>query len=98
MKGPEFDQHRRSLLQDVRGEILEVGVGSGLNLEHYPGGVHRITTIDPNVGMSKLLRGRIQTSGMKVDHHVLPVESIAFEHETFDCVVSTWTLCSVANA
>jgi ubiquinone/menaquinone biosynthesis C-methylase UbiE len=97
MKGPEFDQHRRSLLRDVRGEILEVGVGSGLNLEHYPDDVHRITTIDPNVGMSKLLSRRIRSSGMKVDHHVLPVESTTFEDETFDCVVSTWSLCSVAD-
>jgi ubiquinone/menaquinone biosynthesis C-methylase UbiE len=97
MRGPEFGQQRHSLLRQVSGEILEIGVGSGLNLEHYPKNVRRISTIDPSVGMSKLLSRRIADSGMDVDHHVRPAEAIDFQDATFDCVVSTWTLCSVTD-
>lgn len=98
MRQPEFSGHRHELLQHASGRILEIGIGSGLNLQHYPKSVRQITTIDPNVGFSRLLRRRIHQSQLAVEHHVQSAESLAFDNDTFDCVVSTWTLCSVADA
>jgi SAM-dependent methyltransferase len=94
---PALSEHRKRLLADVGGEILEIGFGTGLNLTHYPEHVRRITTVDPNPGMNKLARRRIEASGIEVDQRGLGGEALTFDDETFDCVVSTWTMCSIAE-
>ena len=80
------------------GEILEIGFGTGLNLEHYPERVRRLTAVDPGVGMSHLARNRIEQSQIDVELHVQTAEELRFKDERFDCVVSTWTLCSIQEA
>jgi SAM-dependent methyltransferase len=86
---------RKEVLADVGGDILEIGFGTGLNLAHYPEHVRRITTIDPNPGMNTLARRRVAESGIEVDHRTLRGEDLPFDDESFDVVVSTWTLCSI---
>jgi len=90
-------EQRSKVLADVGGDILEVGFGTGLNLGHYPEHVRRVTTVDPNPGMNKLALKRIAKSGIEVDQRELGGESLPFEDETFDCVVSTWTMCSIPD-
>ena len=92
---PSLAEQRKLVLAEVGGDILEVGFGTGLNLAHYPEHVRRITTVDPNPGMNKLASKRIASSGMQVDQRVLGGESMPFDEGTFDCVVSTWTMCSI---
>jgi ubiquinone/menaquinone biosynthesis C-methylase UbiE len=89
---------RRQVLSEVDGEVLEIGFGTGLNLEHYPGHVRHLTTVDPGVGMSRLARQRINQSPIDVDLRVQTAEELLFEDGRFDCVVSTWTLCSIREA
>ena len=98
MSGESLQQYRQQLLQDVSGEILEIGFGTGLNLPHYPEGVAKITTIDPNPGMQKLARSRISKSNITVDYQVLNGESLPMRDGSFDSVVCTWTLCSIPLA
>jgi SAM-dependent methyltransferase len=86
---------RRETLAEVAGEILEIGFGTGLNLPHYPEPVRRITTVDPNAGMGKLARRRVAESAIRVERHALGGEELPFADGSFDCVVSTWTLCSI---
>src|SRR4051794_16609516 len=86
---------RKEVLADVGGDVLEVGFGTGLNLAHYPEHVRSITTVDPNPGMNKMAQRRIAASGIEVDQRVLPGEALLFDEGTFDCVVSTWTMCSI---
>ena len=86
---------RTEVLADVGGEVLEIGLGTGLNLPHYPSGVRRITTADPNPGMGRIARKRIADSSIAVDQRASGGEKLPFEGGTFDCVVSTWTLCSI---
>ncbi len=88
-------EYRKLVLADVGGDILEIGFGTGLNLAHYPEHVRRITTADPNPGMVKLATRRIARSGIEVDRRALGGESLPFDEGTFDCVVSTWTMCSI---
>ena len=80
------------------GEILEIGFGTGLNLEHYPEHVRRITAIDPGEGMSRISRRRIAHSPRSVDLRLQTAEELPFDDDSFDCVVSTWTLCSIPDA
>ncbi len=98
MSDPRMARLRHELLAEVGGEVLEVGFGTGLNLPHYPEHVRRITTVDPNPGMNRLAHRRIATSGITVDQRVLSGEALPFEDGSFDCVVSTWTLCSIPDA
>ncbi|HEU5116978.1 MAG TPA: class I SAM-dependent methyltransferase [Isosphaeraceae bacterium] len=95
MSNPRMGTLRSEVLADVGGEVLEIGFGTGLNLAHYPEHVRRITTVDPNPGMNKLATKRIAGSGIHVDKRILGSESMPFNEGTFDCVVSTWTLCSI---
>ncbi len=95
MSGANLREYRQKLLADVSGEILEIGFGTGLNLPHYPEEVNKITTIDPNPGMQKLARSRINQSQITVDYKILNSESLPIVDSTFDSVVCTWTLCSI---
>jgi ubiquinone/menaquinone biosynthesis C-methylase UbiE len=95
MSDPVMAKLRSEVLTDVGGEVLEIGFGTGLNLAHYPSAVRRITTADPNPGMSRLARKRVAESGIAVDQRASGGEELPFEGGTFDWVVSTWTLCSI---
>jgi ubiquinone/menaquinone biosynthesis C-methylase UbiE len=89
---------RKDVLANVHGEILEIGFGTGLNLEHYPEHIHRIAVIDPSEGMGRIARKRIERSRMEVELQRQRAEDLPFEDGRFDCVVSTWTLCSIPDA
>ena len=60
MDKPFWSEHRRQQLATVDGEILEIGIGTGLNLPHYPEHVTRIVTVDPNPGMNRRLQRRAE--------------------------------------
>ena len=97
MAGPDMAKYRQEVLAQVQGEVLEIGFGTGLNLPYYPKRIRKITTVDPNPGVNQLAQKRIQESLMMVDHRVLSGEQLPMADNTFDSVVSTWTLCSIAN-
>jgi len=97
MDKPFWAKHRNEQLASVDGEVLEIGVGTGLNLPHYPPHVRKITTADPNPGMNKRLQRRIDETGIEVDTQIISSESLPFDEATFDCVVSTITLCSIPD-
>jgi ubiquinone/menaquinone biosynthesis C-methylase UbiE len=92
---PLVIEQRRKLLAGARGNILEIGFGTGLNLPHYPEHVRKITTVDPNPGMRRLSQKRIRATTIEVDQRLLAGERLPFEDNTFDCIVSTFTLCSI---
>jgi SAM-dependent methyltransferase len=95
---PSLTEQRKMILADVGGDILEIGFGTGLNLPHYPERVRRVTAIDPNPGMNKFALRRIASSCIEVDQRRLGGEAMPFGDGSFDCVVGTWTLCSIPQA
>jgi ubiquinone/menaquinone biosynthesis C-methylase UbiE len=92
---PFVARYRRELLARAGGSILEIGFGTGLNLPYYPPHIRKLTTVDPNVGMYRRARKRIKQAGIEVDRRLLGGERLPFEDGCFDCVVSTFTLCSI---
>jgi ubiquinone/menaquinone biosynthesis C-methylase UbiE len=92
---PFIARYRRELLAHAHGDVLELGFGTGLNLPHYPQGVRKLTTVDPNPGMHRLARRRLERSWIAVEHCTIRGEELPFADATFDCVVSTFTLCSI---
>ncbi len=86
---------RPRALAGVGGDVLEIGFGSGLNLEFYPAGVKRITAVDPNPGLKRIAQRRIEESSIPVEHRMLGGERMPLDSNRFDSAVSTWTLCSI---
>ena len=90
-----FNQYRQEVLAEVEGEVLEIGFGTGLNLSFYPDAINEIITVDNNPGVHKLAQKRIDKSSITVDHRILSGENLPMSDNSFDSVVSTWTLCSI---
>jgi ubiquinone/menaquinone biosynthesis C-methylase UbiE len=95
LRAPFITRYRRELLAQVDGNILEIGFGTGLNLPCYPEAVRRLTVVEPNAGMHRLAERRLQESPIELEARTLGGESLPFEADSFDCVVSTFTLCSI---
>jgi len=98
MMGNRFMKaERQKCLAGVSGTVLEVGFGSGHNLPFYPAGVLRVVAVDPSRESAKLAKKRIAEARFPVEYLPLEGERIASPDHSFDCVVSTFTLCSIAE-
>lgn len=98
MSGAELATYRAELLKTVSGQVLEIGFGTGLNLPYYSSErVETLTVIDANAGMGAIASPRVQASPLNVQLDILNGESLPMAEASFDSVVSTWTLCSIAN-
>lgn len=89
-------RRRRRLLGRASGKILEVGVGTGLNLEHYPDGAH-VTGIDISPRMLARARRRVEGTPTDVTLDVADVEDLPYDDDRFDTATSTCVFCSVAD-
>ena len=92
-----YRKPRARTLAPSRGRILEIGFGTGINLQYYPSTVQRIEAIDPDLDLDRYSQPRIESSRIDVDFHHLDAEHLPFEDEQFDTVVSTLTLCSIPD-
>ena len=97
MKMKILDPYRSDVLKTVRGNILEIGFGTGANLRYYPPAIQKITVLEPNRGMNKYAQEALQKRKMAIEKVEGKAESMPFEPETLDTVVSTLTLCSVGE-
>jgi len=91
-----FRDTRSWVCQQVSGEVLEVAVGTGLNLEHYPPDV-RLTGIELSPDMLAIARRRADTLNCHVTLQVGDAETLAFPSATFDTVVCTFALCAIPD-
>ena len=81
---------RREVLTDAYGKVLEIGIGTGINLSLYPEKITEITAVDQ-------WTREIVHPGLKVNLVHESAEQMHFEDCTFDTVVSTFTLCSIKD-
>jgi ubiquinone/menaquinone biosynthesis C-methylase UbiE len=89
---------RCELLKEARGRVLEVGAGTGLNLELYPReGLDSLTVTEPDPHMFKQLRQRGGEVCAEAKLVQAGAEELPFEDDSFDTVVVTLVLCTVSN-
>lgn len=90
---------RRFVVPEARGEVLEVGVGTGLNLPLYDrAAVRRVVGIEPDPHMLRRARARAADLGLEVELHEVGAERLPFAAERFDTAVLTWVLCTIPDA
>src|SRR6266545_4401007 len=80
----------------ARGDVLDVAIGTGLNLPHYPPGV-RLTGVDLSQVMLAAAARRAADLGLTVELSAAEAEHLPFDDASFDTVVCTLSLCSVAD-
>ena len=98
LKGAVHRRYRRRALERAHGEVLEVGFGTGLNLECYPESVRRVTGLDPAAVLERRVRARIAEVSFPVERITGDAaERLPFPDGHFDTVASTWTLCSIGR-
>lgn len=89
-------EERKRWVPRARGDVLELGVGSGLNLAFYdPGRVQTLTAIDPAPALLERARARIAAAPVPVELVCAPAERLPFADRSFDSVIVTYSLCSV---
>lgn len=90
---------RRELLAQARGRVLELGAGTGLNLEHYPEEIESLALVEPDPHMTKQLREKLARSGRSAEVSVVeaPGEDLPFADGSFDTVAVTLVLCTVPD-
>lgn len=99
MKNPDVARLRAEWIPQARGRVLEIGMGSGLNLPFYSAEVHSVLGLEPSPELQR--KARRQAAGRD-----LPVEFLSQSAEerlplpeaSIDTAVCTWTLCSIPNA
>ncbi|HZD16905.1 MAG TPA: methyltransferase domain-containing protein, partial [Actinomycetota bacterium] len=87
--------HRRELLANARGRVLEIGAGTGLNLPHYPDAVTDVVVIEPDPHMRRRLMDAVVFASRPVHVADAVAERLPFADGTFDTAVASLVLCSV---
>jgi ubiquinone/menaquinone biosynthesis C-methylase UbiE len=88
---------RRQVLADAHGDVLEIGAGTGLNLALYPENISSLTLAEPEPSMIDRLQRRATGGPRGVTVVAAPGERLPFSDDSFDTVVSTLVLCTVAD-
>jgi ubiquinone/menaquinone biosynthesis C-methylase UbiE len=96
MRNPESRRLREVWIPQASGEVLEVGMGSGLNLAFYSPQARRIYGVDPSLELQRMARTR--AGSINVEFLLQTAEEpLPLENASIDTIVLTWTLCSIAN-
>jgi ubiquinone/menaquinone biosynthesis C-methylase UbiE len=95
--GRHMDGVREPALVGLHGEVLELGFGSGPNVPLYPAEVTKVYAVDPAVVGRRLAAKRVAASPVPIEYVGLDGEDLPLEDESVDCVLSTWTLCTIPD-
>jgi ubiquinone/menaquinone biosynthesis C-methylase UbiE len=88
---------RARLCAGLHGEVVEVGFGTGLNAAYYPDEVTKVLAVEPSTVCMRIAKPRIAKSPAPVELAGLTGEHLDLPSETFDAVLSTWTLCTIPD-
>src|SRR4051794_14945065 len=97
MRNKESARLRAAWIPHARGQVLEVGIGSGLNFPFYSRQIEHIHGVDPSLELQRMARKRLPAD---IQIEFLPQsaeEQLPLADASIDTIVLTWTLCSIAN-
>jgi len=98
MRNQEIARLRAEWIPRARGEVLEVGIGSGLNLAFYSAAVHHLLGVDPSRELLTLAHNRIRLAHFKIELLLQSAQdALPVADGSIDTAVVTWTLCSMTD-
>ena len=98
MRNKDTARLRAAWIPRASGEVLEVGIGSGLNLPYYSPNVRRVYGVDPSLELQRMARKRGAAGRLPVEFLLQSAEqTLPLSEASVDTVVVTWTLCSIPN-
>lgn len=90
-------QRRHDVLGELRGDVVEIGAGTGANLDVYGAGVRHLTLLEPSAPMADRLRDRAAADLRDIEVVSAPAEALPLPDASVDAVVSTLVLCTVGD-
>ncbi len=91
-------RQREKIIPLAEGRVLEIGIGTGLNLPHYDlARVRGLVGIDPAERMHALAQKRSRQAGLDIEIVGVGAQSLPLADGAFDCAVSTYTLCTIPD-
>lgn len=91
------DPLRQRACAGLQGEVIEIGFGSGLNVPFYPSAVSRVSAVEPAGLGWDLARKRVAASPIPVERLGLDGQAMPFADDSYDSVLSTWTMCTIPD-
>lgn len=98
MRQKKLAAYRTRVIGAAEGRVLEIGIGSGLNLPLYNANVERVIGLDPSPKLLTMARKAGRRASTSIEFVEGSAETIPLETASVDTVVTTWTLCSIPDA
>lgn len=96
--GAPVSKQRQKIVPNAEGRVLEIGMGSGLNIPFYDSNkVEMVWGLEPSEGMRKKARDRVQAAPFDLQWLGLPGEQIPLDDNSADTIVLTYTLCTIPD-
>jgi ubiquinone/menaquinone biosynthesis C-methylase UbiE len=89
---------RQRVCAGLSGEVVEIGFGSGLNAPFYPAAVTSVAAVEPADTGWRLAAKRVAAAGVPIERSGLDGQTLPFADDSFDCALSTWTMCTIPDA
>jgi ubiquinone/menaquinone biosynthesis C-methylase UbiE len=97
MRRRDLAAYRRRVVPAADGRVLEIGIGSGLNLPFYSRNVEQLIGLDPSAKLLSMVRRNLRPDTPSLELIEGSAETIPLENNSVDTVVTTWTLCSIPD-
>lgn len=98
MRNRRLIPYRERAISAAEGRVLEIGIGSGLNLPFYGATVGHVVGLDPSPRLLAMAQEGSRHSAIPIELVESGAEVIPLHDRSFDTVVTTWTLCSIPDA
>jgi ubiquinone/menaquinone biosynthesis C-methylase UbiE len=98
MRNKEAARVRAKIIPGASGTVLEIGIGSGLNLPFYTDAVKHLYGVDPSPQLLKMARAKVATVPFPVEFLTQSAERLPLADHAVDTAVVTWSLCSIPDA
>ena len=98
MRNRQLVPYRERVIGAAEGRVLEIGIGSGRNLPFYGSQVREVVGIEPSARLREMAEKAEHKSSTNVSLVRASAENIPLDDNSFDTVVTTWTLCSIPDA
>lgn len=97
MRNREVARYRAQIVPQARGTVVEIGIGSGLNLPFYGNAVDRLYGIDPSEELLRMAEKKARSTQFPVEFLAHSGEALPLENQSADTVITTFTLCTIPD-